>query len=53
MDNENARHLELGQQESYQNFRTCYNIIKDEIAEAWRKMKAGKTVGPDSMALEI
>lgn len=53
MDNGNARPWGLGQLERHQNFRTCHNITKDEIVEAWRKMGAGKILGPDCIPLEI
>ena len=39
--------------EGQQNSRPCHLITKEEVKKALRKMKLGKTVGPDSIPLEI
>ena len=42
-----------GVQEGHLNIRECSRISKEEVKEALKKMKSGKTVGPDFIPVEV
>ena len=45
--------LARGVQERYPYDRACSCISKEEVKETLRRMKSGKTVGPDFIPVEI
>jgi len=48
-----SRHTKLLAQEEQQYYRLSQPITREEVKEALRKMKSGKTVGPDSIPVEV
>jgi len=48
-----SQHTEHLAQEQQQNYKSDRLITREEVKEALRKMKSGKTVGPDSIPVEV
>jgi len=48
-----SQHTEQVARERQHSPRTCGSITKEEVKEALRKTKAGKTAGPDGIPMEF
>jgi len=52
-ESEYSRRLERGLQERHLNDKACSHISKEKVKGALRKIKSGKSVGPDLISMKI